>query len=138
MTSSVHSQAGSNENQVRSSCSHAKPALAPVQKESEMEIQITESQNMGNPVIEPLEGPEWQRLYRDALVELDMNILQERLATAEAAILLRLQALSPTPDCISERYAIEDALANLRILKRESLGLDDTTNQSPNRTTLKG
>jgi hypothetical protein len=103
-----------------------------------MERQITESQNMGNPVMEPLEGPEWQRLYRDALVELDMNILQERLAAAEAAILLRLQALLPTRDCLSERYAIEDALANLRILKRESLGLDDTTDQSPNRTTGKG
>jgi hypothetical protein len=109
-----------------------------VQKESEMEIQITESQSMGNPVMETLEGPEWQRLYRDALVEVDMDVLQERLATAEAAILLRLQALSPTPDRLSERYAIEDALANLRILKRESLGLNDTTDQSPNRTTGKG
>ena len=99
-----------------------------------MEMQITESQSMRNPVMEPLEGPEWQRLYRDALVELDMNILQERLATAEAAILLRLQALSPTSDCLSERYAIEDALTNLRILKRESLELDNTTN----RTTGKG
>jgi len=103
-----------------------------------MEIQITESQSMGNPVMEPLEGPEWQRLYREALVELDMSILQERLAAAEAAILLRRQALSPTPDCLSERYAIEDALANLRILKRESLGLDDTTDQSLDRTTEKG
>ena len=103
-----------------------------------MESQITESQSMGNPVMEPLEGPEWQRLYRDALVELDMNILHERLAAAEAAILLRLQALSQTRVCLSERYAIEDALANLRILKRESLGLDDTTGQPPNRTTGRG
>jgi hypothetical protein len=103
-----------------------------------MESQITESQSMRNPVMEPLEGPDWQQLYRDALVELDMNILQERLVAAEAAILLRLQTLSPTPDCLSERYAIEDALANLRIIKRESLGLNDTTDQSPNQTTGKG
>lgn len=103
-----------------------------------MESQITESQSMRTPVMEPLEGPDWQRLYRDALVELDVDILQERLAVAEAAIFLRLQALSPAPDCLFERYAIEDALANLRILKRESLGLDDTTDQSPNRTTGKG
>jgi hypothetical protein len=109
-----------------------------VQKESEMEIQITESQSMRNPVMEPLEAPDWQRLYRDALVELDLDILQERLAAAEAAILLRLHSLSPTPDGLSERYAIEDALVNLRILKRESLGLDDTTDQPPNRTTGKG
>lgn len=102
-----------------------------------MEIQITESQSMGNPVMETLEGPEWQRLYRDALVEVDMDILQERLSAAEVAILLRLQVMSPT-DSLSERYAIEDALANLRILKRESLGRNDTTDQSPNRTTGKG
>jgi hypothetical protein len=108
-----------------------------VQKESEMESQITESQSMRTPFMEPLEGPEWQRLYRHALVEVDMGILQERLAAAEAAILRRLQAMSPT-DSLSERYAIEDALVNLRILKRESLGLDDTTEQSPNRATGKG
>ena len=115
--------------------SYSKPALRPVQKETEMEIQITESQSMGNPVMEPPEGPDWQRLYREALVELDMNILQKRLAAAEAAILLRLQALSSTSESLSERYAIEDALANLRILKQESLGLHDTTGQPPNRTT---
>jgi hypothetical protein len=103
-----------------------------------MESQITVSQIMGNPVMEALEGPEWQRLYQEALVELDMDILQERLAVAEAAILLRLQALSPNPDCLSERYAIEDALANLRILKRESLGFDEATGQPPNRTTGRG
>lgn len=108
-----------------------------MQKESEMESQITESQSMRNPFMEPLEGPQWQRLYRDALVEVDMGVLQERLAAAEAAILLRLQAMSPT-DSPSERYAIEDALVNLRILKRESLGISDTTDQSPNRTTGKG
>lgn len=103
-----------------------------------MESQITESQSMGNVVMEKLEGPEWQQLYRDALVEVDIDVLQERLAVAEAAILLRLQAMSPTPDSVSERYAIEDALANLRILRRESLGLDDTTGQPPNRTTGRG
>jgi hypothetical protein len=118
--------------------SYAKPALVGVQKESEMESQITESQSMGNPVMEPLEGLDWRRLYREALVEFDMDILQERLAVAEAAILLRLQAISSTPDSVSERYAIEDALVNLRILKRESLGIDDTTDQPPNRTTGKG
>jgi hypothetical protein len=99
-----------------------------------MESQVTESQSMGNLVMEKLEGPEWRQLYRDALVEVDIHVLEERLAAAEAAILLRLQAMSPT-DSLSERYAIEDALANLRILKRESLGLPGTTGQSPTRTT---
>ena len=102
-----------------------------------MESQITESQSMRNPFMEPLEGPQWQRLYRDALVEVDVKILQDRLAAAEAAILLRLQAMSPN-DNQSERYAIEDALVNLRILRRESLGIDDTADQSPDRTIGKG
>ncbi len=88
--------------------------------------------------MENLEWPEWQKLYRDALVEVDMNILQARLAAAEAAILLRLQAMSPTRDSLSERYAIEDALANLRILKRESLGVHATTGQSQIRTVGRG
>lgn len=102
-----------------------------------MESQITESQSMGTLVMENLEGPEWRRLYRDALVEVDIDVLEERLAAAEAAIMQRLQVMSPT-DSPSERHAIEDALANLRILRRESLGLHDPTNQSRNPTSGRG
>ena len=103
-----------------------------------MESQITQSQSMGRPVMEDLGTPDWRRLYREALVELDMDILQERLAAAEAAILLRLQTMLPSPASLSERCAINDALVNLRILKRESLGLADSTNQLPDRTSGRG
>ncbi len=97
-----------------------------------MESQTTGSQIMENPVIENLEWPDWQRLYQDALVELNKDILTQRVTAAEVAIVRRLQALSPTRDSLSERHAIEDALVILRILKRESLGFRDLTRQPPN------
>jgi len=88
------------------------------------------SQTMGSLVMENLQWPEWQKLYQDAVVELDKVRLQERVAAAEAAICSRLRALSPAVDSRSERHAIEDALATLRILKRESPGLRDLAGQS--------
>jgi len=82
---------------------------------------------MGSPIMEDLvmEGmqyPEWQKLCQDALVELDKNKLPERVAAAEAAIVSRLQAMEAGDDSLKERQAIADALANLRVLKRESIG----------------
>ena len=81
---------------------------------------------MGSPIMEDLvmEGmqyPEWQKLCQDALVELDKNKLPERVAAAEAAIVSRLQAMEAGDDSPKERQAIADALANLRVLKRESI-----------------
>ena len=82
---------------------------------------------MGSPIMEDLvmEGmqyPEWQKLCQDALVELDKDKLPERVAAAEAAIVSRLQAIGAGDDSLKERQAIADALANLRVLKRESIG----------------
>ncbi len=82
---------------------------------------------MGSPIMEDLvmEGmqyPEWQKLCQDALVELDKDKLPERVAAAEAAIVSRLQAMEAGDDSLKERQAIADALANLRVLKRESIG----------------
>lgn len=92
------------------------------------------SQTMESLVMENLQWPEWQKLYQDAVLELDKDRLQERVTVAEAAMFSRLQAMSPTVDSLSERHAIEDALATLRILKRESLGFRDLNGQSPNQT----
>jgi len=80
------------------------------------------SQIVESIVMENVQYPEWQKLFQDALVELDKDELHERVAAAEAAILSRLEAMSDTGDRPSERHAIEDALASLRVLKRESLG----------------
>ena len=69
--------------------------------------------------------PEWQNDFRAALLELDREKLRERVATAEAAIFKRLQALSQGLEHTAERQAIQDALANLRVLQREKLGFPD-------------
>ena len=69
--------------------------------------------------------PEWQNENAAALVELDRDKLPQRVAAAEAAIFNRLQAISQSSDHRAEHQAIEDALAALRVLKRENLGFPD-------------
>lgn len=49
----------------------------------------------------------------------------ERVKAVEAAIFNRLQVISGSNDNQAERQAIEDALAGLRVLKRDSLGFPD-------------
>jgi chemotaxis regulatin CheY-phosphate phosphatase CheZ len=74
---------------------------------------------------ESLKYPEWQKLLHEALLELDTDKLKQRVASAEAAIFKRLQAISQSTDHQAERQAIEDALASLRFLKRNSLDFPD-------------
>ena len=69
--------------------------------------------------------PEWQPEHQAALLELDCKKLRERVAAAETAIFNRLQAISHSSDAHAERQAIEDALASLRVLKRDNLGFPD-------------
>ena len=69
--------------------------------------------------------PQWQNEYQAALVELDPEKLSERVAAAETSIYKLLQAISQSVDRRAEHEAIEDALAGLRILKRDSLGFPD-------------
>jgi len=69
--------------------------------------------------------PEWQAEYHAALVELDPKTLFEQIMVAETAISNRLHSISHSSHDAAERQAIEDALANLRVLKRDSLGFPD-------------
>ncbi|PYY13449.1 MAG: hypothetical protein DMG61_13320 [Acidobacteria bacterium] len=69
--------------------------------------------------------PEWQNEYQAALLELDREKLANRVMAAETAIFNRLQSMSQGTDYQAERQAIEDALASLRVLKRDSLGFPD-------------
>ena len=69
--------------------------------------------------------PEWQNEYQAAMLELNRENLTTLVETAENAIYRRLQAISQRPDHQAERQAIEDALASLRVLKRDSLGFPD-------------
>ncbi len=71
-----------------------------------------------------LRFPQWQPQYQVALIELNHSKLLERVTEAEYAIFQRLQSQERTPNCesrFSELLAIEDALASLRLLKREQV-----------------
>ncbi len=75
--------------------------------------------------VNDLKYPGWQIPFRDALLEFDKDKLKQKLTEVETAIFNRQQALSGSADSRDERQAIEDALATLRILKRDSLGFPD-------------
>jgi hypothetical protein len=73
----------------------------------------------------PILYPAWQHKYYVALVETVPGKLSERVTVAETAIFKRPQTMSASADLQAERQAIEDALAGLRILKKERLGFPD-------------
>ena len=65
--------------------------------------------------------PAWQREYEAVLSENDTDALFKRVEIAEAAILTRFDVLESNSDRHSERGAMERALENLRVIKRERL-----------------
>ena len=65
--------------------------------------------------------PEWQRLYVEALVEVNPLVLVERVAVAEKAILSRVAELCTSSDDRVEWKAIEDATTGMAVLRREIL-----------------
>jgi hypothetical protein len=65
--------------------------------------------------------PEWQRLYAEALVEVNPLVLVERVAIAERAILSRVAELCTSSDDQTEWKAIEDAITGMAVLRREIL-----------------
>ena len=68
-----------------------------------------------------LEYPEWQKAYREALLEIDRQKLPARIFAAEMAILARMTALQTSSDGHIERQAIQDALKALRVLQTKKL-----------------
>jgi hypothetical protein len=64
--------------------------------------------------------PEWQNPLQEALLELDEEKLQARMAGARDAISNRLQVISQNTNHQAEREAIRDALAILRMLENEN------------------
>jgi hypothetical protein len=68
--------------------------------------------------------PAWQREYDAALHEMDTTRLFKRVEVAEAAVLLRLEAIKKGSDHHAERDAIVDALNQLELLKKNRLGFD--------------
>jgi hypothetical protein len=70
-----------------------------------------------------LRYPQWQGEYQAVLLELDNQKLLERIAAAETAILVRVQAFAKWPMARRERQAIDDSLRCLRILKNNVWGV---------------
>jgi hypothetical protein len=68
--------------------------------------------------------PAWQREYEAALHEMDTTRLFKCVEVAEAAVLLRLEAIRKDSDHHAEREAIADALNHLELLKKNQLGFD--------------
>jgi hypothetical protein len=61
--------------------------------------------------------PQWKKPYEAAILELDPTKLQRRISEAHEAILNRVEELLPRPSD-SELHALNDALQNLRILRK--------------------
>jgi hypothetical protein len=73
--------------------------------------------------------PKWKQLYAAAMLELDSTKLPQRIAEAYQAILNRVEDLHMrSPE--GEQHALNDAVRNLRILRKmsevESDGLSTT------------
>jgi hypothetical protein len=62
---------------------------------------------------------DWQQRYQEALLELDPAKLLQRIDRAYDAIQRRMDLTWPNASP-TERQAWEDALANLRLLRREA------------------
>lgn len=65
--------------------------------------------------------PPWQHVYEAVLREADTNKLFKLVEVAEAAVLTRRASLEESSDHHFERRAIEEAVANLQVIKREQL-----------------
>lgn|SRR6185312_11199099 len=63
---------------------------------------------------------EWLELYRGALMELDRVKLPQRIDAASTAIQQRISQLLVSKDGHQEYSALEDALRNLRSLRRQT------------------
>ena len=70
--------------------------------------------------LDVLTYPEWQKPVQEALIELDLERLQARIASAKTAVSRRLETIAQQEGHQAERQAIEDALAILRMLENQT------------------
>jgi hypothetical protein len=68
-----------------------------------------------------LNYPSWQIPLQEAILELDLKKLAERIQGVEILISDRLQELSSDTDTRDEQQALADAASILRTLKKEKL-----------------
>jgi hypothetical protein len=78
----------------------------------------------------------WQVAYQAALLEVDPAKLPARIEQAYQAIQLHLEAARQNNAGDVEHQALADALANLRVLRREAgLPVTESAKQKPDSTT---
>ena len=70
--------------------------------------------------LQDLKYSSWQKPYLDAMLEMNPERLKDRVASAEAAIQLRLRELPDSPDSKAERQFLVDARNGLSVLKKET------------------
>jgi hypothetical protein len=68
-----------------------------------------------------LKYPSWQTPLQEAILELNLKQLAERIQRVEILISERLQTLSSDTDTRDERQALANAASILRTLKKEKL-----------------
>ena len=73
----------------------------------------------------PRRFPDWQKEFEAVLTEADSDKLPRLFEVAEAAIFLRLQALTFSSSEYAERSAISDALRRLGTLKSEKFHISE-------------
>ena len=71
--------------------------------------------------VNEIQYPGWQKVYRAAVQEFDVDKLPELVTKAEAAIFMRLQELSVAPDG-KEEQALQEACKTLLTIKTGRLG----------------
>jgi hypothetical protein len=72
-----------------------------------------------------LKFPEWQTPLQELILEFDSGKLPKKLQEVETLILERLERLSQSEDGRGERYALDDALSILRVIRRDRLDFRD-------------
>jgi hypothetical protein len=65
-----------------------------------------------------MEQNDWRMIYEAALLELDPVRMPERIQQAHKAILSNMKMARTKSDAV-EHQALADAMANLRVLRRE-------------------
>ena len=70
--------------------------------------------------VQDLKDSGWQKPYLDAMLETNLDRLKDCVASAEAAIQLRLQELADSPGSQAERQCLADARNGLLVLKKET------------------
>jgi hypothetical protein len=73
------------------------------------------------PDLESSQSLPWQRVYAAVLSETDLLNLFVLVEIAEATLLSRRELLGHAPDTLAERQAIQGALHNLVLIKKERL-----------------